>query len=150
MNEFEIKNRINQLEAQKLQYKSWLSSNINSNSISFEEKQRVQASVDNIEKELDELYDTLKTAELFPDKKFEATKISSKINENNYGATEYSAIDAQEQARSRFYGMSKLKQSIAKITGKKKKFEALANKAYDSMTPQEEQALASEIGKMFR
>lgn len=150
MNESEIKNRINQLEAQKLQYKSWLSSNINSNFISFEEKQRVQASVDNIEKELDELYDTLKTAELFPDKKFESTKISSIINDNNYAKSGNSAIDAQEQARNRFYGMSKLKQSIAKITGKKKKFEALANNAYDSITPQEEQKLASEIGRMFR
>ena len=148
MNEAEIRTRIKSLEERLINESSWLG--YNSSNIDYQEYLQKEEVIKQIEKELKELYDTLGKAKLFPDKKFESTKISSKINENNYGKSGYSAIDAQEQARNRFYGMSKLKQSIAKITGKKKKFEALANKAYDSMTPQEEQKLASEIGRMFR
>ena len=104
-----------------------------------------------VENELNQLYEKLRTAKIFPEQKFETdiSKTSSNISQE-YGSSGYSAIDAQDKARERFYGMSKFKRTVAKITGKKKKFEALANKAYDSMTPQEEQALANEIGKMFR
>ena len=108
--------------------------------------------MEQIEKELKELYEKLRTAKIFPDQKFDINvqKDNSTTQKYDYGTSSNAAIEAQNRARERFYGMSKFKRKIAKITGKKKKFEALAFKAYDSMTPQEEQALANEIGKMFR
>ena len=147
MSESEIRDRIKTLENQKLQYSSWVSYNSGSNSVSYEEIQRVLAYIEKLEKEINDLYDDLKTAQNLP--KQEDPIMTSTLNENNY-TSDNKAIQAQDEARNRFYGMSKLRQSIAKITGKKKKFEALANRAYDGMTPQEEQALTNEINRMFR
>jgi len=149
MNEKEIRARIEKLEEVKLQYTSWLSHNYNK--ADSEEFKQNKEYVEQIENEIKQLHEKLRTAEIFPEKKFETEISKSSPNlSQEYGSSGYSAIDAQKEARERFYGMSKFKMAVAKITGKKKKFEALANKAYDSMTPQEEQALANEIGKMFR
>lgn len=149
MNEKEIRTTIQRLEEVELQYTSWISNNYNKSD--SEEFKRNVKYVEQIENELNQLYEKLRTAEIFPEQKFETeiSKTSPNLSQE-YGSSGYSAIDAQDKARERFYGMSKFKRTVAKITGKKKKFEALANKAYDSMTPQEEQALANEIGKMFR
>ena len=143
MNEAQIRDRINTLENQKLQYSSWVSYNSGSNSVSYEEIQRVLADIEKLEKEINDLYADLKNAQNLPQQETPTS------NENNY-ISDNKAIQAQHEARNRFYGMSKFKQSLARITGKKKKFEILANKAYDTISEMEQQQVANEINKMFR
>ncbi len=64
--------------------------------------------------------------------------------------TDNPAMAARYTTRDRFYNESKVKQAIAKLTGQKKKFEALWRKAGNVETIEEQQKIADELNKMFR
>ncbi len=148
MTESQIKDQINTLTNQKLQYSTWLSNNFNSD-VSLEEKTRVQNTIEELEKQINDLYDQLKAA---PYRMSETPQPTVNVEASSYDNSTYDnvAIQAQDEARTRFYGMSKLKQSIARINGKKEKFEQLSNKAYDAISKEEQQQIAGELNKMFR
>jgi len=69
MNEKEIRARIEKLEEVKLQYTSWLSHNYNK--ADSEEFKQNKEYVEQIENEIKQLHEKLRTAEIFPEKKFE-------------------------------------------------------------------------------
>ncbi len=60
------------------------------------------------------------------------------------------AMAARYNTRDRFYGKSKLQQTVAKITGQKKKFETLWRKAAAVENLEEQQKIANELNGMFR
>lgn len=63
--------------------------------------------------------------------------------------TKNPAIAARYNAQHRFFGMSKLEQTLMRITGQKKKFDCLWAKAGTQNLEQQE-AIAEELNGMFR
>lgn len=59
------------------------------------------------------------------------------------------AIAARKEAQNRFFGMSKVRQTIARVTGQKKRFVKLWYKV-NTEDPAKQQAIANELNKMFR
>lgn len=151
----EIYSRLKTLEERILNERTWLS--YNSSSISYEEYKQKEEFINNMEKERDKLYDELKIAKaLGRDTEFSSvsntTYTSSKIdnsNLNNYESDNV-AIKARKEAQHRFFGMNKFQQTVAKITGKHKKFKKLWYKAADPLSEEQEQKVAEELGKLFR
>ena len=64
--------------------------------------------------------------------------------------SENPAMAARYNTKDRFYGKSKLQQTLAKVTGQKKKFETLWRKAAAAENLEEQQKIANELNGMFR
>lgn len=60
------------------------------------------------------------------------------------------ALAARYDAQHRFFGMSKTKQAMAKMTGQWKKFDKLWNKSTDDLSLEEQEEIAKELNSMFR
>ena len=60
------------------------------------------------------------------------------------------ALAARYDAQHRFFGMSKTKQAMAKMTGQWKKFDKLWNKSTDDLSLEEQEEVAKELNSMFR
>ena len=81
--------------------------------------------------------------------------IESQTPKYNYTAagkedvTKNPAIAARYNAQQRLYGMSKVKQTLMKITGQKRKFEKLWSKA-GTMDKKQQERIANDLNNMFR
>ena len=77
------------------------------------------------------------------------TKKYSYIVDGKRETTKNPAIAARYGAQHRFFGMSKLQQTLAKLTGQKRKFDKLW---FDADTPDvaTQERVAAELNKLFR
>lgn len=155
MSEAEINSKLRTLEERILNEKTWLS--YNSSSISYEEYKQREEYIQNMEKERDDLYKELDKAKAMgvntPSSPIpEPTYTSSDVSISNSTSYESDniAIKARKEAQHRFFGMNKFQQTVAKITGKHKKFKKLWYKAADFLSEEQEKEVAEELGKMFR
>ncbi len=64
--------------------------------------------------------------------------------------TQNPAMAARYNTRDRFYGRTKLQQTMAKVTGQKRKFETLWRKAAAAESLEEQQKIANQLNGMFR
>lgn len=64
--------------------------------------------------------------------------------------TENKALAARYDAQHRFHGMSKVKQTVAKMNGQYKKFQQLWNKAANQLNEQQQEQVSKELNKLFR
>lgn len=64
--------------------------------------------------------------------------------------TNNQALAARYGAQNRYFEMNKMKQAIAVLTGQRKKFHALWNKALSAKSEEEEQQIAQELDNMFK
>lgn len=155
MTEGEINSKLRTLEERLLNERSWLG--YNSNNISYKEYKQREEYIQNIEKEIDDLYKELgKVKAMGISTSFspisESTYTSSDVSVSNSTSYESDnvAIKARKEAQHRFFGMNKFQQTVAKITGKHKKFKKLWYKAADYLSEEQKKEVAEELGKMFR
>lgn len=64
--------------------------------------------------------------------------------------TKSKALAARYDAQHRFFAMSKLKQTMAKMNGQYKKFQQLWNKAANQLNEQQQEQVSEELNKLFR
>lgn len=145
MQKHEIEYKIREWETKRDQYKTYLSNN--SSYITSEDIERVQTHITTCENEIKKLERELKYVDINPQKDYEEEVI---IKNNHVHESSNPAIQARYDARKRFYAMNKVQQTIAKLNGQHKKFMNLWNKATKLLSEEEEQKIASELGKMFR
>jgi hypothetical protein len=149
MTESQIRDRINTLNEEKMQHLSWLNGR-DAEQADKNYVQKVWGYVDKIEKQIDDLNFQLQH---FDHKKEHQTPLYNLDEKNTLGRTSSSnnpAIQARYDAQQRLFGMSKFKQTIAKVTGQQRKFKKLWNRASDYLNDNQKQEVASELNKMFR
>lgn len=152
----EINSQLRILEERILNERTWLS--YNSSSISYDEYKQRDEYIQNMEKERDELYEELEKAKTLginnasspiSEPTYTTSNIDISTPSNNYESDNV-AIKARKEAQHRFFGMNKFQQTVAKITGKHKKFKKLWYRAADMLSEEQEKEVAEELGKMFR
>ena len=83
--------------------------------------------------------------EYYANAKYSYTAGTEQKKTNNH------ALAARYDAQHRFFGMSKTKQALAKMTGQWKKFNKLWNKATDiDLSPEEQEEIAGKLDSMFK